>query len=119
VERPENVLSLVVEFERHTLRSIIDELRLVKCNPCSLRIISSVQCDLGIAAGISLTGHDDDLVGSGEGPIVTSEDLDQLEYRYPARRILYRRQLSYRDGCRQDYFPPKDFDQIFPLFVIK
>jgi len=42
-----------------------------------------------------------------------------LEYRYPAHRILYRRQLSYRDGCRQDYFPPKDFDQIFPLFVIK
>ena len=59
-------------------------------------------------------------LGSGEGPIVAPNDSYLLlEYRYPPRRILYRRQLSYRDGCRQDYFPSKDSDKIFPLLVIK
>ena len=75
--------------------------------------------NLGVAAGISLTGHDDDLIRRGERPIVAPEHFDQLEYRYPASRILDRRKLGYSDGCRQDHFLPKNTDEILSLLIIK
>jgi len=101
------------------LRSTIDEFRLIECYPRAFRVISGIQRDLGVTAGISLTGHDDDLIRRGERPIVAPEHFDQLEYRYPASRILDRRKLGYSDGCRQDHFLPKNTDEILSLLIIK
>ena len=51
-EAPQDILSLLIKLQRHTLRPVISELWLVDRNPCSLCVIASIAQDSGRVARI-------------------------------------------------------------------